>query len=72
MIEELLVCKKRGKSTQERIENAAKDKALIPLLDRPVGETKAREIFEVIRNGGVATHVFLRRFHNFALQLIWI
>ena len=72
VIKELLVCKKRGKSTQERIENAAKDKALIPLLDRPVGETKATEIFEVIRNGGVATNVFLRRFHNFALELSWI
>ncbi|MDH4373708.1 MAG: tyrosine-type recombinase/integrase [Verrucomicrobiota bacterium] len=72
VIEECLICKKRGKSTQERIENAAKDKALLPLLDRAVGETKATEIFEVIRNGGVATNVFLRRFHNFALELSWI
>jgi len=61
-----------AKSAVNRHKSELKDKALIPLLDRPVGETKAREIFEVIRNGGVATHVFLRRFHNFALELIWI
>jgi integrase len=72
VIQECVGCQKRNKATQKRIENAAKDKALIPLLDRPVGETKATEIFEVIRNGGVATNVFLRRFHNFALELGWI
>ncbi len=72
VIEECVGCQKRNKATQKRIENAAKDKALIPLLDRPVGETKATEIFEAIRNGGVATNVFLRRFHNFALELGWL
>jgi integrase len=72
VIQECLRCQKRNKATQKRIENAAKDKALIPLLDRPVGETKATEIFEAIRNGGVATNVFLRRFHNFAMELGWL
>ena len=71
-IQECLGCQKRNKATQKRIEYAAKDKALIPLLDRPVGETKATDIFEAIRNGGVATNVFLRRFHNFAMELGWL
>ena len=72
VIEECLGCQRRSGATQKRIGNAAKDKALIPLLDRPVGETKATDIFEAIRNGGVATNVFLRRFHNFALELGWL
>ena len=72
VIEECLKCKKRKLPTQKRIENASKDKALIPLLDHPVSETKATDLFEVIRTGGVATNVFLRRFHNFALELGWL
>lgn len=72
VIEECLKCKKRKLPTQKRLENAAKDKALIPLLDRLVSETKATDIFEIIRTGGVATNVFLRRFHNFALELGWL
>ena len=58
--------------TRNRLETAKKNKAIQKLLainvlqDRP---QQAGLFFEALNTGGVSTNVFLRRFHNFALDM---
>lgn len=58
--------------TQTRWEVAAKDHALRTILTLPVFETQPDHFLRVLEHGGVATNVFLRRIHNFALDMGWL
>jgi integrase len=58
--------------TRDRWETAAKDKALRPLLPEVIIETKAETILSVIQQGKVSTNVYLRRLHNFCVDLNWL
>jgi integrase len=55
-----------------RWENAIKDQAFAPLLDRKLVETTSDHFLEVLKNGTVSTNVFLRRAHNYAIGMHWL
>jgi integrase len=57
---------------QDRWTRAAKDPAFESLKPLKLFETTADNFLFVLKQGGVATNVFLRRLHNFALDLDWI
>jgi len=61
--------------TRLRLETAKKDKALKKILKLNVLQDRPRQaglFFEALNTGGVSTNVYLRRFHNFALDMGWI
>ena len=58
--------------TQTRWKSAAKDKAFIPLLSRVLIETQAEHLLAVLRAGTVSTNAFLRKVHNFAVDMNWL
>ena len=61
--------------TRNRLETAKKDKAFQRILKLNVLQDRPRQaglFFEALNAGGISTNVFLRRFHNFALDMGWI
>jgi integrase len=62
---------KRGK-TQLRWERASKDLAFDLIRDRTLLDTRAEHFLSVLEKGKVSTNVFLRRIHNFALDMRWL
>jgi integrase len=42
------------------------------IRDRPLIESRAEHLLEVLNTGTVSTNVFLRRLHNFALDRSWL
>jgi integrase len=52
--------------------NAAKDRALAPLLPRVIIETNGDFLLRVLQSGTVSTNVYLRRLHNFCLDMNWL
>lgn len=62
---------KKGQ-TKHRLATAIKDKALEALRRRVVLETSAEHLLAAMEHGTVSTNVFLRRFHNFALDMGWL
>ena len=61
---------KRG-DTHARHVTAMKDKAFDLIRAMPLLETQAEHLLKVLRTGTVATNVYLRRLHNFALDMNW-
>ena len=66
-----LIATKQG-ANQHRWMTAAKDKALKPLLPGVIIETQGEAILSALRNGTVSTNVFLRRLHNFCVDMNWL
>ena len=62
---------KRG-ATYVRWQCAIKDKAFNLIRDLPILETQAEHFLKVLNVGKVSTNVFLRRIHNFALDMGWL
>src|ERR1051325_6938352 len=58
--------------THERWLRASKDHAFDSIRDLPLFETLADHFLRVLEQGRVATNVFLRRVHNFALDIGWL
>lgn len=58
--------------TLERWERAMQDEAFDLIRTNVLLETRAEHLLAVLEKGTVSTNVFLRRLHNFALQLNWI
>ncbi len=59
--------------TQARWKSAAKDKGGSTLIrDRVLIETQAEHFLAVLRTGTVSTNAFLRKVHNFALDMNWL
>jgi len=58
--------------TQARWLVAIKDKALDTIRDLVVLQTQAEHFLKALENGGVSTNVYLRRIHNFALDMNWL
>lgn len=63
-----LVRLKRGE-TKHRWGSATKDRAHLSLLDLPVLETGSEHFLQLPRFGKVSTNVYLRRVHNFTLDM---
>ena len=63
---------KAASSTSERWQRAIKDEAFNIIRSLTLAETRAEHFLKVLEQGTVATNVFLRRVHNFALDMDWI
>ena len=59
-------------ANQRRWQTVARDKALAPLLPRIIIETKGELLLRALQMGGVSTNVFLRRLHNFCVDMSWL
>ena len=62
---------KRG-PTQKRWVTACKDRAFDLIRDLKLTETRAEQFWKVLKTGTVSTNTFLRRLHNFAVDMNWI
>jgi integrase len=58
--------------TQRRWQTAIKDKALDSIRHLPVLEARPEHFLRVLEAGKVSTNVYLRRIHNFALDMTWL
>ena len=58
--------------TKHRWLTAIKDKSLDSIRDLVVLETQAEHFLKVLENGSVSTNIYLRRIHNFALDMSWL
>ena len=68
---EALIGTKKG-ANQERWLRVAKDKALAPLLPKVIIETQGELLLHVLQCGKVSTNVYLRRLHNFCVDMNWL
>lgn len=68
---ESLIHTKHG-ANQDRWRLAAKDRALASLMPREIIETPGELLLNVIQAGTVSTNVFLRRLHNFCVDMNWL
>ncbi|MCL4176583.1 MAG: tyrosine-type recombinase/integrase [Verrucomicrobia bacterium] len=66
------IVKTKHGPTQERWFRASRDHAFDLIRDLPVFETQADHFLKVLERGRVATNVFLRRLHNFAVDVGWL
>ena len=62
---------KKG-SNKERWQRAALDKAFAPLLPKVIIETRGETLLNALRCGTVSTNIYLRRLHNFCLDMGWL
>ena len=58
--------------THDRWLTAIKDKALDSIRHLVVLETQAEHFLTVLKAGSVSTNIYLRRIHNFALDMSWL
>jgi integrase len=58
--------------TQSRWLTAIKDTAFDSIRNLVVLETQAEHFLKVLENGSVSTNIYLRRIHNFALDMNWL
>ena len=58
--------------TQHRWLTAIKDMAFDSIRNLVVLETQAEHFLKVLENGSVSTNIYLRRIHNFALDMNWL
>jgi hypothetical protein len=66
-----IVAKKHG-STQARWQCASRDKAFDLIRHRKVVETTSEHFLTVLQTGTVATNLYLRRTHCFAIGMHWL
>jgi integrase len=59
-------------NTKKRWDVAMKDKAFDLIRDLALIKTQAEHFLDALHKGTVSTNVFLRRLHNFALDMNWI
>ena len=59
-------------NTRHRHATAIKDKAFDIIRNLPILETQSAHFLKVLELGTVSTNVYLRRFHNFALDMNWL
>ncbi len=58
--------------TLRRWKTAIKDPAFDCIRQRPIIETTAEELIRLVTKGTVSTNVYIRRIHNFALEMDWL
>ena len=68
---EALTGTKKG-ANKERWLRVAKDKALAPLLPKVIIETQGELLLRILQCGKVSTNVYLRRLHNFCVDMNWL
>ncbi len=70
-VAEAMTQMKQG-STRDRYERAMKDKAFCRIRELPLIETQAEHFLGTLHAGTVSTNIFLRKVHNFALDMNWL
>ena len=68
---EALTNTKQG-ANKERWLRVVKDRALAPLLPKVIIETQGELLLRVLQSGTVSTNVYLRRLHNFCVDMSWL
>jgi hypothetical protein len=68
---EMILETKTGE-TLRRWQVAAKDKGLAKLAKIKLLDTRSEHFLRVLTEGTVSTNVYLRRMHNFAMDMAWI
>ncbi len=68
---EAVTATKQG-ANHERWLRVVKDAALTPLLPRVIIETQGELLLRVLQSGTVSTNVYLRRLHNFCVDMNWL
>jgi integrase len=68
---ESLTAMKQG-GNQRRWRTVAKDRALALVLPRVIIETPGELLLKVLQLGTVSTNIYLRRLHNFCLDMNWL
>ena len=66
------IAKLKKGATNERYLQAMRDPAFDLIRDMPILETQATHFLQVLEKGTVSTNVFLRRIHNFAVDMNWL
>lgn len=66
------IIKLKSGPTQYRWQSAAKDKAFDLIRSRLLIETQAEHFLEVLKKGTVSTNAYLRKTHNFAIDMNWL
>jgi len=66
-----IICTKTGEN-QVRWRVVAKSKKYDPIRNRLLIDTQAEHLLHVLQQGTVSTNVYLRRMHNFALDMNWL
>src|SRR6185369_10172380 len=51
---------------------AAREPAFQPLQKKPLIETTSECMLKIMQSGTVSTNVYLRRVHNYALDMDWL
>lgn len=59
-------------NTKKRWETAVKDEAFALIRNLSLIKTQAEHFLDALHKGTVSTNVFLRRIHNFALDMNWL
>ena len=62
----------KHEANQHRWRTVAKDKALAPLLPKVIIETQGELLLKAMQAGCVSTNIYLRRLHNFCLDMNWL
>jgi len=62
---------KRGE-TLKRWQSAMREAAFDTIRNLPVLETRAEQLLTVLTTGTISSNVYLRRLHNFALDMNWL
>jgi len=63
---------KCGTNTKARWTRAVAERPFDRIRDLKLVETKAEQLLEVMKTGTVSTKIFMRRLHNFALDMNWL
>ena len=71
MAMEALAGTKRG-TWGERWQRAIKQRSFDVIRDLPIMDSQAEHLLKVLRAGTVSTNVYLRRIHNFVLDMGWL
>jgi integrase len=68
---EALTQMKQG-ANQARWKRVLSDKAFAPLWPKVIVETNAELLLKVLQHGCVSTNIYLRRLHNFCVDMNWL
>ena len=66
-----LVASKQDEN-QKRWRTAIKDHAFDPFRHQVIVETRGEQLLAAVTNGTVSTNVFLRKLHNYCLDMNWL
>ena len=63
---------KKGASTRLRWTRGIAQKSFDLIRNKPLIETRAEHFLDVMASGTISTNIYLRRLHNFALDMNWL